>query len=75
MNYLEAARTRLDQSMGDVRDTDYRDRLTALATAYTGIAQAEALVKIAGQLERIGNLLADLTGDSALNVRVDDGRP
>ena len=57
MNYLEAAMDKLDQSMGDVRDYDHRDRLTRIAEAYAAIAQAQAMERIAKHLENIHDVL------------------
>jgi hypothetical protein len=57
MDYLQIAKDKLDQSTGDVRDRDHRDRLTALAMAYAAIAQAEAAQRQADSLEEIANKL------------------
>ncbi len=57
MNYLESAMTKLDQSMGDVRDQEHRDRLTRIAEVQAMIAVAEVLERIANQLERLGDIV------------------
>lgn len=51
MNYLEEAKELIERSQGDVRNEEHKQRLTQLAMAYAAIAQAEALVRIADQLE------------------------
>lgn len=57
MDYLESAMTKLDQSMGDVRNDDHRDRLTRIAEVQAQIALVQVLERIAVQLERLGDIV------------------
>lgn len=59
MDYLQIAMSKLEQSQGDVRSVDQRDRLTALAVACAAVAQAQDTRVIA---ECLSTLVAHLDG-------------
>lgn len=60
----------LEKSQGDVRNEEYKQRLTQLAQVYAAIAQAQALTKIAEQLEELNAALGRMSDDSPLQVKV-----
>ena len=57
MDYLQMAKDAVEQSQGDIRYDGQKERLMELATIYAAIAQAEATVKQAEEVERIRFIL------------------
>ncbi len=67
-DYIEIALEAIEHSQGDVRDEQHKQWLTQIAMAYAAIAQAQALVKIAGELEEIKLTLGHMTDGTPILV-------